>query len=339
MRQVVRDIFFFLVLLTIAIVVLLSGFLMILPMAALLVYGIFRFRELRIAAARIIVTVFFLFAVVVLVCFPYDHDGQKSIAAAEDLQKYYRNPSAIDTASPELEAKFDKTHEQNKVRIAQFIGAYGLQNKKILDVGSGSGYLQDSVADYTGLDIQSRFAPLYHKPYVLASATEMPFQDSSFDAAWSITVLEHVPNPERMLNELRRVLKNGSLLFFDVGWSVQPWVSEGYEVRPYSDFALAGKMIKATMPFRKTLLYAIATNYPVRLVRYSWNKLHGGPSRLRYHLLHPSTSKYWQEDADAVNSIDRFEVIQWFTTRGDECLDCSNPFQITFHPLILRIHK
>lgn len=40
-----------------------------------------------------------------------------------------------------------------KGQIADFVERFKLQDKKVLDVGAGSGYLQDMVDDYTGLDI------------------------------------------------------------------------------------------------------------------------------------------------------------------------------------------
>ena len=47
-------------------------------------------------------------------------------------------------------------------------------------------------------------------------------------------------------------------------------------------------------------------------------------------------------DLDAVNSIDRYEVMLWFRSRGDECLSCegsSGMPWMTSLPLIVRVHK
>lgn len=41
----------------------------------------------------------------------------------------------------------------------------------------------------------------------------MPFEDGRFDAIWSVWVLEHVPNPEAALREMRRVVADRGLLF------------------------------------------------------------------------------------------------------------------------------
>jgi len=44
---------------------------------------------------------------------------------------------------------------------------------------------------------------------VLGDAEQLPYADASFDGALSVNLLEHVPNPARMLGELQRVLEPG----------------------------------------------------------------------------------------------------------------------------------
>ena len=51
--------------------------------------------------------------------------------------------------------------------------------------------------------------------------------------------------------------------------------------------------------------------------------------------------QYWEPDSDAVNSIDSYEGALWFSSRGDECLNCGGaPMLLPMYgPLIIRIHK
>lgn len=44
-------------------------------------------------------------------------------------------------------------------------------------------------------------------------ATDLEFGSASFDAAFLCWVLEHIPDPKRALNEIRRVLKPGSIVY------------------------------------------------------------------------------------------------------------------------------
>jgi SAM-dependent methyltransferase len=175
---------------------------------------------------------------------------------------------------------------------------------------------------------------------VLGSATAMPFDNDSFDTAWSIWVLEHVPNPEAALVEIRRVVKDGGVLFLGPQWDCHPWQADGYDVRPYSDFGLGGKFIKAAIPVRVVLTRLSTPS--VRLARFAGWKLTGQPSTFRYHRLQPNFETYWEPDSDAVNSLDFYEMAMWFRSRGDECLSCDAGWHWvtqTGNPLVIRIHK
>jgi SAM-dependent methyltransferase len=147
-------------------------------------------------------------------------------------------------------------------RMTSFVKEFGLRKKRVLDVGAGTGYLQDLVDDYVGLDISASARSYFHKPFVQASATEMPFRDGEFDALWSIWVLEHVPKPEQALVEMRRVVKDGGLLYLEPAWNCNPWAAQGYLVRPFSDFGLKGKLIKASLPVVASPFFRLAYVVP-----------------------------------------------------------------------------
>ena len=194
--------------------------------------------------------------------FPYDTDAPKTADEMAKEQEYYGKAFAASDRTLIPDASADSAEDERYVKIGEkvaqayhieerlqtFVSKYGLAGKKALDVGSGRGYLQDVVEDYTGLDISPTAARFYHKKFVLGSATSMPFEPDSFDVVWSIDVLEHVPNPEQALREIRRVAKDGALLYLLPAWDCQPYLADGYNVRPYSDFGLGGKLIKAAIP-------------------------------------------------------------------------------------------
>jgi SAM-dependent methyltransferase len=204
----------------------------------------------------------------------------------------YAPPSVVTPASVEREKKYVKhAREMAKLfdvegRIREFIRQYRLENKRILDVGSGRGYLQDVVADYTGLDISPTAARYYHKPFVCGTATAMPFHDGEFDAVISIWVLEHVPNPESALREIRRVVKPGGYIYLMPAWNAPSWAADGYPVRPYSDFGVGGKIIKASIPIRSSPLYVLLGRVPSRVIRSVAARF--GPTRLHYAASRPT---------------------------------------------------
>jgi SAM-dependent methyltransferase len=224
--------------------------------------------------------------------------------------------------------------------VRRFVERYRLQDASVLDVGSGRGHLQDVVANYTGLDIAAAAAKHYHKRFVAGTATAMPFADNEFGAAWSIWVLEHIPNPEAALAEIRRVVKPGGYLYLLPAWDVKPWAGQGYEARPYSDFGIGGKLIKASIPIRHSDAFWLLTAVPNRVLRAAFSG--SGPTRLHYRRLEPNFAEYWQADSDAVNDLDEAEVAMWFESRGDTCLNCLRGTRRYFQrspALVIRLRK
>lgn len=153
--------------------------------------------------------------------------------------------------------------------VRRFVDHFDLREKRCLEVGSGRGAFQDLVADYTGLDLSTTVAANYHKPFFSGNAEELPFADSEFDAVWSIAVLEHIPNPERALDEIRRVLKPNGLLLLKPAWNCRWWICEGIPVRPYAELSLRQKWIKATLPLRESLVIRALRAIPRRM----WNSI------------------------------------------------------------------
>lgn len=72
------------------------------------------------------------------------------------------------------------------------------------------------------------------KPDVVADAANMPFQDSVFDYVICSEVLEHVPDPRRVLAEIHRVLRPGGKLLATVPFLY--WIhADPYDYGRYTD--------------------------------------------------------------------------------------------------------
>jgi SAM-dependent methyltransferase len=255
--------------------------------------------------------------------FPYATDDpvRREDAIREFYELSYSGTSTV-VKETELAKQAATARERLNIRgrVQRFVERYDLQGASVLDVGSGIGYLQDVVPNYTGLDIAASAAKNYHKRFVAGTATAMPFADGEFDALWSIWVLEHIPNPEAALTEIRRVVKPGGLLYLLPAWDCKPWAAQGYEARPYRDLGLGGKLVKASIPLRSSEAFWIFTTVPNRVLRAAF--VGSGPTQLHYRRLQPNFTEYWQADSDAVNDLDEFELAMWFETRGDTCLSC-----------------
>jgi ubiquinone/menaquinone biosynthesis C-methylase UbiE len=61
-----------------------------------------------------------------------------------------------------------------------------------------------------------------------ADATDLPFPERSFDAAYLCWVLEHMPSPARVLSEVRRVLSPGAVIY------VTEVLNSSFFLDPYS---------------------------------------------------------------------------------------------------------
>jgi hypothetical protein len=139
--------------------------------------------------------------------------------------------------------------------------------------------------------------------------------------------VDGVPQPERALSEIRRVLRSGGVLFLAPAWQCRPWAADGYPVRPYSDFGWPGKIYKALIPLRDSVVWRSCFIFPRRLARLLTWKLTRRPLRFRFGALRPNYEKFWMSDSDAVNSMDGYEAILWFKSRGDEILHPPTPLK------------
>jgi SAM-dependent methyltransferase len=236
------------------------------------------------------------------------------------------------TLSPAVISLLPKIKEQSITEVQDFVDRYGLEDARTLDVGAGSGQFQDIVADYTGLDIAASAATHFHKPFVQGSALDLPFGDNEFDSVWTLAMLEHVPDPEKALEEIRRVGKPGGMLLIAPAWNCVSWTAYGYQVRPYEDLSWTGKLAKASLVIRANPLFRFSYMAPTRLLRYASFRV-WGQQHFRYTAIRPNYTNYWMIDADAVASFDAVEAITWFLSRGDECLNCpANLRDLIFYP-------
>jgi SAM-dependent methyltransferase len=94
--------------------------------------------------------------------------------------------------------------------------------KEVLEIGCGGGVdgslFAASGAHYTGVDLTElavfasrRYFKLLGLPgiFQVENAEELGFRDSTFDVVYCYGVLNHTPNPARVIHEIHRVLRPG----------------------------------------------------------------------------------------------------------------------------------
>lgn len=232
--------------------------------------------------------------------------------AAQFYDRVFRDPGYADFPAAKAHFAFDD--------LSRFIEAFDLRRRKCLEVGCGRGLFQDLVDDYTGVDLSQSVTRHLRKPFACAAATGLPFEDATFDAVWSITVLEHVTDPEAALAEMRRVLKPGGLIFLKAAWHCRPWICEGIPVRPYAGLSIRQRWIKATLPVREWRLSRIIRYSVQRLIRIVSSGARHSAIGLPFRKLPANYETFWMVDSDAAVSLDQLDVILWFRSRGDRVI-------------------
>ena len=123
-----------------------------------------------------------------------------------------------------------------------FINAFEPQpGQRVLDFGSGPGFLANSISDSVGqtgsvcgidiskplLDIAiSQFGDRANVEFLLGDATKLPFPSDDFDVVVSTQVLEYVPDVDLALTEFNRVLRmGGTIALLDTDWDSIVWHS------------------------------------------------------------------------------------------------------------------
>ena len=108
-----------------------------------------------------------------------------------------------------------------------FLDKIGPGEKRVLDVGAGTGFLSIMLAEIgysvVGVDLSEEMIKNARKKMdarglkvrlEVGDAEDLPFEDGSFDAVVNRAVLWTLPNPKRALIEWKRVLKPGGILCF-----------------------------------------------------------------------------------------------------------------------------
>ena len=141
--------------------------------------------------------------------------------AARGIEKIYGTPDVV----------------AQRARFVQLLAPK--PGERILDVGMGPGFFtydllpivgeRGLVAGVDSSEVmvelaKGRCAGRGPSDFRLAGATQLPFPDASFDAVTAAQVYEYVPDMEKALAEVRRVLRPGGRVFIlDTDWDSVVW--------------------------------------------------------------------------------------------------------------------
>ena len=155
------------------------------------------------------------------------------------------------------------------------------KDKVVLDVGCGAGgnstaYAEFGAKEVIGIDIEASYEEkskafaaskgVGNFTFRCCDAACTPFEDGTFDVIMLNNSMEHLPEPEKTLRELKRILKDDGLLYINfppyyhpygehlsdligIPW-VQCFFTESTMVEAYKDLAKTKKDGDARVAFR-----------------------------------------------------------------------------------------
>lgn len=103
--------------------------------------------------------------------------------------------------------------------LCDFLSVRTLENQKILDYGCGSGHIARyfsrrnevtaaDVVDNRDLDQRDGMR------FVIIESERLPFEDATFDIVLLNHVIVYIPERERLMREIRRILREGGVCYF-----------------------------------------------------------------------------------------------------------------------------
>ena len=170
--------------------------------------------------------------------------GSRYLGGARDFEAHSRARYALEPYIP----RFAKFSESRGKRILE------------IGVGMGSDYLEwlKAGAEATGIDISEASINRARErcerhglraDLRVADAEDLPFADASFDIAVAMFVMSVVPDPQRVLDQMRRVVKRGGRIVTvnhfraEAGFrrGIERWLAQyGGKLGWHPEFAIEG---------------------------------------------------------------------------------------------------
>lgn len=166
----------------------------------------------------------------------------------------------LDYASSRPQMYNKSSREIRAKRIIKILEDYygDIKNLIALDLGSSTGIIDNVLADkfkkVIGCDIDKgavEFAKQSFKKknleFRLEDAMNLSFKDNFFDIVICAQVYEHVPNPNKMFDEIYRILKKGGICYFAALNKL--WIFEPHYNLPFLSYlpkSLANIYVRAT---------------------------------------------------------------------------------------------
>ncbi|MCD6431787.1 class I SAM-dependent methyltransferase [Candidatus Bathyarchaeota archaeon] len=207
----------------------------------------------------------------------------RTIGQEDKRRKFYEDPKYIE--------RVHSTSLYRKINDPWLVEL--LKGRTVLELGCGA-----SPQDHLGQ----------------ADITSLPFPDDSIDAVLTIAVLEHIPEPERVLQEVVRVLRPGGVVVHQDAWNVPPWRPLGLKIKRYSKLPFHHRILKLLLPILESLPTRFLRIIPKRIIREILFVMRRW--KFDYKQIKPNYDLPEVSDADACSSIDSHAVLLFYKANG-----------------------
>jgi ubiquinone/menaquinone biosynthesis C-methylase UbiE len=108
--------------------------------------------------------------------------------------------------------------DQRSLEIINQCKDFIAKGDKVLDLGSGTGWVAKHLSDLLDIQIQCVDVVNEHRvnlPFLVYNGRKLPFSDNSFDIVLLIYTLHHCDDPIQVLKESKRVCKKRIIILED----------------------------------------------------------------------------------------------------------------------------
>jgi len=179
----------------------------------------------------------------------------KTIPIPDDLDKYYQSQDYIshtDTKRSLFEKMYHLVKQYTLYRKEKLILSYAKKKGNLLDIGAGTGdflnYANKKKWKTIGFEPNKKAKDLARQKGVFLVESTTELTENSFDVITLWHVLEHIPDLEKQLSELKRLCKpNGHILVAIPNY-------KSYDAKYYKEFWAGFDVPRHLWHFSKTAI-------------------------------------------------------------------------------------
>lgn len=238
-------------------------------------------------------------------------------------------PSLLKEKGPSA-TRLEQQGIRNINTVVSFLKGMLPSEAVIIEIGGGihqrrSGNIYKEFINYYPLDISRssirKYVDKYNRPGVVADASKLPFEDNSVDAIFTHTFLEHTTEPQKILDEISRVLKPGGIVIHLDAWFCRWWHRFGIVgLKRINEMSSREKFINLLARITELKILRLPPIIMKRMFRLTFSDLRS-PVKLSYRKLKPNYDLYLGCDEDAASSIDPVDVMLFYLSRGFETFE------------------